>query len=40
VHVTDDEIALLARRGVRLAHCPLSNMRLASGIMRLGAIHA
>jgi 5-methylthioadenosine/S-adenosylhomocysteine deaminase len=40
VHVTDDEIALLANRGVRLAHCPLSNMRLASGIMRLGAIHA
>jgi len=40
VHVTDDEIALLARRGVRLAHCLLSNMRLASGIMRLGAIHA
>jgi 5-methylthioadenosine/S-adenosylhomocysteine deaminase len=40
VHVTDDEIVLLARRGVRLAHCPLSNMRLASGIMRLGAIRA
>jgi 5-methylthioadenosine/S-adenosylhomocysteine deaminase len=40
VHVTDDEIGLLARYGVRLAHCPLSNMRLASGIMRLGAIHA
>jgi 5-methylthioadenosine/S-adenosylhomocysteine deaminase len=40
VHVTDDEIARLASRGVRLAHCPLSNMRLASGIMRLGAIRA
>jgi 5-methylthioadenosine/S-adenosylhomocysteine deaminase len=40
VHVTDDEIDLLARRGVRLTHCPLSNMRLASGIMRLGAIQA
>jgi 5-methylthioadenosine/S-adenosylhomocysteine deaminase len=40
VHVTDEEIVLLARRGVRLAHCPLSNMRLASGIMRLGAIRA
>jgi 5-methylthioadenosine/S-adenosylhomocysteine deaminase len=40
VHVTDDEIGLLASRGVRLTHCPLSNMRLASGIMRLGAIHA
>ena len=40
VHVTEDEIVLLARRGVRLVHCPLSNMRLASGIMRLGALHA
>lgn len=40
VHVTDDEIARLANRGVRLAHCPQSNMRLASGIMRLGAIRA
>jgi 5-methylthioadenosine/S-adenosylhomocysteine deaminase len=40
VHVTDDEIVRLAGRGVRLAHCPLSNMRLASGIMRLGAIRA
>jgi 5-methylthioadenosine/S-adenosylhomocysteine deaminase len=40
VHVTDDEIGLLARRGVRLTHCPLSNMRLASGVMRLGPIHA
>src|SRR4030095_3627426 len=40
VHVTDDEITLLANRGVRLVHCPLCNMRLASGIMRLGAIRA
>jgi 5-methylthioadenosine/S-adenosylhomocysteine deaminase len=40
VHVTDDDITLLAGRGVRLVHCPLSNMRLASGIMRLGTIRA
>jgi 5-methylthioadenosine/S-adenosylhomocysteine deaminase len=40
VHVTDAEITLLAERSVRLAHCPLSNMRLASGIMRLGTIRA
>jgi len=40
VHVTDDDIALLAQRGVRLTHSPLSNMRLASGIMRLGAVEA
>ncbi|WP_394830304.1 amidohydrolase family protein [Pendulispora rubella] len=35
IHLTDSEIALLARRGVRIAHCPLSNMRLASGIIRM-----
>ncbi|THA74392.1 5-methylthioadenosine deaminase [Streptomyces sp. A0592] len=35
VHLTDDEIAAVAEHDVRAAHCPLSNMRLASGIMRL-----
>ncbi|MFD8146388.1 amidohydrolase family protein [Streptomyces sp. NPDC059708] len=35
VHLTDAEIAAVAAHDVRLAHCPLSNMRLASGIMRL-----
>ncbi|WP_405759070.1 amidohydrolase family protein [Streptomyces sp. NBC_00073] len=35
IHLTDAEIAALAEHDVRLAHCPLSNMRLASGIMRL-----
>ncbi|WP_234327906.1 amidohydrolase family protein [Streptomyces sp. NRRL F-2664] len=35
VHLTDAEIARLAEHDVRAAHCPLSNMRLASGIMRL-----
>ncbi|MEU3909730.1 amidohydrolase family protein [Streptomyces sp. NPDC029721] len=35
VHLTDAEIAAVAEHDVRLAHCPLSNMRLASGIMRL-----
>lgn len=35
VHLTDAEIALLDRPNVRMAHQPLSNMRLASGVMRL-----
>lgn len=32
VRLTDAEIALLAERGVKVAHCPESNMKLASGI--------
>jgi 8-oxoguanine deaminase len=32
VHMSGSEIALLARTGTGLAHCPSSNMRLASGI--------
>jgi 5-methylthioadenosine/S-adenosylhomocysteine deaminase len=40
IHLTDDEIALLAKHDVRIAHNPLSNMRLASGIMRLPELHA
>ncbi|HKY70928.1 MAG TPA: amidohydrolase family protein [Nitrospira sp.] len=39
VHLTDDEIALLAKSGVHIAHSPLSNMRLASGIIRLPELH-
>lgn len=32
VKVTDEELALLAERGVKVAHCQESNMKLASGI--------
>ena len=32
VHVTDEEIDLLADRGTSVVHCPASNMKLASGI--------
>lgn len=32
VHVTEEEIARLADRGVLVVHCPKSNMKLASGI--------
>ncbi|MEW6502283.1 MAG: amidohydrolase [Thermodesulfobacteriota bacterium] len=32
VELTGEEIELLARRGVKVAHCPESNLKLASGI--------
>lgn len=35
VHLTDNEIALLAERGAALVHCPVSNLKLASGVARL-----
>lgn len=37
VHPADDEIARLGRSGTGAAHCPSSNMRLASGVARIGA---
>jgi 5-methylthioadenosine/S-adenosylhomocysteine deaminase len=39
IRLLDEEISLLAQRDVRVAHNPLSNMRLASGIIRLPALH-
>ena len=32
VHLSTDEIALLAQHGCSIAHCPSSNLKLASGI--------
>jgi 5-methylthioadenosine/S-adenosylhomocysteine deaminase len=35
VHTTDSEIALLAKKGVHIAHNPASNLKLASGLARI-----
>lgn len=35
VHLEDDEVALLARTGTHVLHCPSSNLKLASGVAQL-----
>lgn len=32
VHPTEEEIEILAKKGVKVAHCPESNLKLASGV--------
>lgn len=35
IHFNDDELKLLARTQTGVAHCPISNMKLSSGIARI-----
>ena len=35
IHFNDEELRLLARTGTGVAHCPISNMKLSSGICRV-----
>jgi 5-methylthioadenosine/S-adenosylhomocysteine deaminase len=38
VHLNDNEMALLAEYGCSIAHCPSSNLKLASGIAPISAL--
>ncbi len=40
VHLTPTEIALLARHGASIAHCPSSNLKLASGFAPIATLLA
>lgn len=35
IHFTEDELKYLAKTGTGVAHCPISNMKLSSGIARI-----
>jgi 5-methylthioadenosine/S-adenosylhomocysteine deaminase len=35
VHITDEDILILAERGATAAHCPVSNLKLNSGVARV-----
>ncbi|HLK36167.1 MAG TPA: amidohydrolase family protein [Polyangiaceae bacterium] len=40
VQLRDDEARAIARDGTRVVHCPSANLKLGSGIARLGALDA
>src|SRR5205823_6558759 len=40
VHLSDEEIALLARHGASVVHCPSSNLKLASGFAPVAKLAA
>jgi 5-methylthioadenosine/S-adenosylhomocysteine deaminase len=40
VHVDEGELDLMAREGMHVAHCPSSNLKLASGIAPVAAMQA
>ncbi len=40
VHLSDDDIQLIADRGAAVVHCPISNLKMASGIAPLQQMHA
>ena len=40
IHLERDEIDLLARHGCHVAHCPSSNLKLASGLAAVGTLLA
>ncbi len=35
IHFNDDELDRIAQTGTKIAHCPCSNMKLSSGVMRI-----
>jgi len=38
IHFNEDELAFLARTGTGVAHCPVSNMKLSSGVCNIPAM--